>query len=122
MKAISGHLVLKGKKDYRDVAKVFPDVLTTFLQETDQMPEDEDVLKMFIQLNMAELQRNGKPEGYNRKGRMRLIFPLTRKEFYIRGMTRSSEVVRITEKISRILSKGGIDHEVEWNALSSIEE
>jgi len=122
MKAISGHLVLKGKKDYRDVAKVFPDVLTTFLQETDQMPEDEDVLKMFIQLNMAELQRNGKPEGYNRKGRMRLIFPLTRKEFYIRGMTRSSEVVRITEKISRILSKGGVDHEVEWNALSSIEE
>jgi CTP-dependent riboflavin kinase len=122
MKAISGHLVLKGKKDYRDVAKVFPEVLRTFLQETDQMPEDEDVLEMFIQLNMAELQRNGKPEGYNRKGRMRLVFPLTRKEFYIRGMTRSGEVVRVTEKISRILSKGGIDHEVEWNALSSIEE
>lgn len=122
MKATSGHLVLKGKKDYRDVAKVFPDVLRTFLQDTDQMPEDEDVLKMFIQLNMAELLRNGKPEGYNRKGRMRLVFPLTRKEFYIRGMTRSSEVVRVTEKISRILSKGGIDHEVEWDALSSIEE
>ncbi len=122
MKAISGHLVLKGKKDYRDVAKVFPDVLTTFLQETDQMPEDQDVLKMFIQLNMIELKRNGKPEGYNRKGRMRLIFPLTRKEFYVRGMTRSSEVVRVTEKISRILSKGGVDHEVEWNALSSVEE
>jgi hypothetical protein len=122
MKAISGHLVLKGKKDYRDVAKVFPEVLTTFLQETDQMPEDPDVLEMFIQLNMAELKRNGKPEGYNRKGRMRLIFPLTRKEFYIRGMTRSSEVVRITEKISRILSKGGVDHEVEWNVLTSVQE
>ncbi len=122
MKAISGHLVLKGKKDYRDVAKVFPEVLTTFLQETDQMPEDPDVLEMFIQLNTAELKRNGKPEGYNRKGRMRLIFPLTRKEFYIRGMTRSSEVVRITEKISRILSKGGVDHEVEWNVLSSVQE
>jgi hypothetical protein len=122
MKAISGHLVLKGKKDYRDVAKVFPEVLTTFLQETDQMPEDEEVLEMFIQLNIAELKKNVKPEGYNRKGRMRLIFPLTRKEFYIRGMTRSSEVVRVTEKISRILTKGGVDHEVEWNALSSIEE
>jgi hypothetical protein len=53
---------------------------------------------------------------------MRLVFPLNRKEFYIRGMTKSSEVVRITEKISRILSKGGVDHELEWNALSIIEE
>jgi len=122
MKATSGHFVLKNRKDYRDVSKVFPEVLTTFLEETDQMPEDEEVLQMFIHLNQAELQRNGKPEGYNRKGRMRLVFPLNRKEFYIRGMTKSSEVVRITEKLSKILSKGGVDHEVEWNALSSIEE
>jgi len=122
MKAISGHFVLKGRKDYRDIAKVFPEVLTTFLEETDQMPEDKEVLEMFIHLNQMELQRNSKPEGYNRKGRMRLIFPLTRKEFYVRGTASSSEVVRITEKVSKILSKGGVDHEVEWNALSSVEE
>jgi len=122
MKATSGHFVLKNRKDYRDVSKVFPEVLTTFLEETDQMPEDEEVLQMFIHLNQTELQKNSKPEGYNRKGRMRLVFPLTRKEFYIRGMTKSSEVVRITEKLSRILTKGGVDHEVEWNVLSSIEE
>lgn len=122
MKATSGHFVLKNRKDYRDIAKVFPEVLTTFLEESDQMPEDDDVLQMFIYLNLVELKRNGKPEGYNRKGRMRLVFPLSRKEFYIRGMTKSSEVVRITEKISKILSKGGVDHELEWNALSSIEE
>ena len=114
--------MLKGRKDYRDIAKVFPEVLTTFLEETDQMPEDKEVLEMFIHLNQMELQRNSKPVGYNRKGRMRLVFPLTRKEFYVRGMASSSEVVRITEKISKILSKGGVDHEVEWNALSSVEE
>jgi hypothetical protein len=122
MKATSGHFVLKNKKDYRDIAKVFPEVLTTFLEESDQMPEDDDVLQMFIHLNLVELRRNGKPEGYNRKGKMRLVFPLSRKEFYIRAMTKSSEVVRITEKISKILSKGGVDHELEWNALSIIEE
>ncbi len=122
MKATSGHFVLKNKKDYRDIAKVFPEVLTTFLEESDQMPEDDDVLQMFIQLNQVDLNKNGKPEGYNRKGRMRLVFPLNRKEFYIRAMTKSSEVVRITEKISKILSKGGVDHELEWNALSMIEE
>ena len=122
MKAISGHFVLKNKKDYRDIAKVFPEVLTTFLEETDQMPEDEEVLRMFIYLNQVELEQNAKPEGYNRKGRMRIVFPLTRKEFYIRGTARSSEVVRITEKISSILTKSGVDHEIEYNALSSVEE
>ncbi|HTY48026.1 MAG TPA: hypothetical protein VMB46_10245 [Methanomassiliicoccales archaeon] len=122
MKATSGHFVLKGKKDYRDIAPVFPEVLTTFLEETDQLPEDPEVLLMFIHLNQVELERNGKPEGYNRKGRMRMIFPLTRKEFYVRGTARSSEVVRVTERISRILNKNGVDHEVEWNALSSVEE
>ena len=122
MKAISGHFVLKNKKDYRDIAKVFPEVLTTFLEETDQMPEDDEVLRMFIYLNQVELEHNSKPEGYNRKGRMRIVFPLTRKEFYIRGMARSSEVVRITEKLSSILNKAGVDHEIEYNALSSVEE
>jgi hypothetical protein len=122
MKAISGHFVLKNKKDYRDIAKVFPELLTTFLEETDQMPEDEEVLRMFIYLNQVELEQNVKPEGYNRKGRMRIVFPLTRKEFYIRGTARSSEVIRVTEKISSILTKAGVDHEIEYNALSSVEE
>jgi hypothetical protein len=122
MKATSGHFVLKNKKDYRDIAKVFPEVLTTFLEETDQMPEDSEVLQMFIYVNQVDLDRNDKPEGYNRKGRMRLVFPLTRKEFYVRGMAKSSEVVRITEKLSKILAKGGVDHDIEWNALSTVEE
>lgn len=117
MKATSGHFVFKGRTDYVDLANVFPDLLRTFLEETDQMPDDEDVLNMFIYLNLVELEKNGKPEGYNRKGRMRLVFPLGRKEFYVRGNSRSSEVVRVAEKISRLLKKAAVDHDVEWNNL-----
>ncbi|MGD0057222.1 MAG: hypothetical protein ABSB83_05135 [Methanomassiliicoccales archaeon] len=122
MKATSGHFVLKKNVKYRDLVRVFPEVLTTFLEETDQVPEDEDVLKMFIYLNQVDLERNVKPEGYNRKGMMRLVFPLNRKEFYIRGNSRGSEVVRLSEKISRMLSKAKVDHEVEWDAILSAEE
>jgi hypothetical protein len=122
MKATSGHFVLKKNVKYKNLAKVFPEVLTTFLEETEQVPEDEDVLKMFIYLNQVDLERNVKPEGYNRKGKMRLVFPLNRKEFYIRGTSRGSEVVRLSEKISRMLAKAKVDHEVEWDALSSEEE
>jgi len=72
---------------------------------------------MFIQLNQSELERNQKPEGYNRKGRMRLVFPLDQKEFYIRGNSKSNEVVRISEKISRMLNGASVSHELEWNRL-----
>ena len=97
MKATSTHFVLKDKMDYKDLAPVFPDILKLFLVQTDQMPDDEEVLAMFIELNMNDLERNRKPEGYNRKGRMRLVFPTDRKEFYIRAMgktTRSPVWVR----------------------------
>lgn len=117
MKATSGHFVLEDDIDYKDLAPVFPEVLTTFLEETGQVPEDEDVLKMFIFLNQSELEKNRKPEGYNRKGRMRLVFPLDRKEFYIRGASKSNEVVRITEKLSRILKAAKVEHDLEWNRL-----
>jgi hypothetical protein len=122
MKASSGHFVLKEEIEYRDMTKVFPEVLTTFLTETEQVPEDADVMQMFIHLNIAELEMNKKPEGYNRKGRMRMVFPLGRKEFYIRGSAKSGEVVRISEKISKLLTKNGVKHDLEWNALSSFKE
>jgi len=117
MKATSGHFLLSDDVQYSDLAEVFPEVLTTFLKEIGQMPEDDDVLRMFIQLNQVELERNEKPEGYNRKGRIRLVFPLDSKGFYIRGISKNNEVVRISEKISRILKAASIKHELDWNRL-----
>ncbi|MCG7840704.1 MAG: hypothetical protein MIO87_02210 [Methanomassiliicoccales archaeon] len=121
MKASSGHFVLNDQVEYRDIAEVFPDVLKLFLEETDQVPEDAEIMNMFLHLNQVELLNNRKPEGYNRKGRMRLIFPMTRMEFYIKGSSKSGEVVRVTEKISKLLTRSGMDHELEWNALSCLE-
>ncbi|HSV42817.1 MAG TPA: hypothetical protein VLH13_05340 [Methanomassiliicoccales archaeon] len=122
MKASTGHFVLNEDVEYRDMVKVFPEVLTTFLEESNQLPEDDEVMQMFIHLNTIELQKNSKPEGYNRKGKMRMVFPLSRKEFYIRGSAKSGEVVRITEKLSKILNKGGVKHELQWDALSNRED
>jgi len=118
MKASSGHLVLSDSVEHQDMAGVFPEVLKLFLEETDQVPEDPEIMQMFIHLNMMDLEANRKPEGYNRKGRMRLIFPTNRKEFYVKGSSKSGEVVRVTEKISKLLTRNGVEHELEWNTLS----
>ena len=117
MKATSGHFVFGPEFQYQDLAGSFPEILRLFLAETDQMPDDEDVLQMFIYINQQALKKNEKPEGYNRKGRMRMIFPLGSNQFYLKSNIAGSEVVRLSEKVSKILIKDGVTHVLQWNAL-----
>lgn len=117
MKAETGHIKFAPTFKYRQLKDAFPELLTVFLQETDQMPEEKEILNMFIELNMMDLRANRKPEGYNRKGRMRLMFPIGSKEMYLSGNSSSTEVVRITERISKMLQKKGIKNTVEWDVF-----
>lgn len=115
MKVFSSHFVLKGKMDYKDLAPVFPEILKVFLEEIDQMPEEEDIFQMYIELNMMDLENNRKPEGYNRKGKIRMIFPSDRKEFYLKAFSKTTDLARITDKISAIMKSAGIKFEVLQN-------
>jgi hypothetical protein len=117
MKATSGHFIFNEDFQYSELAEPFPEILTAFLEETDQMPDDDDVLQMFIFLNQQALLKNEKPEGYNRKGRMRMVFPLGSNQFYIKSNVAGSDVVRLSEKISKMLTKAGVKHTLQWNAL-----
>jgi hypothetical protein len=121
MKTRSGHIIFPKKIKYSDLAPVFKDLLTKFLTETGQTPEDKEILKLFIEENTMELKKNKKPEGYNRNGApMRLIFPISDKvEFYVYGGGKSLEIMRVTELLSRILTKKRLKHEVKWDKLSS---
>jgi len=119
MKAETGHIIFKEKFKYKNLEDVFDDVMKAFLEETDQKPEDDEILQMFLRINMMDIEKNRKPEGYNRRGRMKMVFPLrkTKKELYIRADSKTTEVVRVTERLSKILKKGGIPHTVEWDKL-----
>lgn len=123
MKAESGHIIFKDKFKYKDLQDCFEEIMTVFLEETDQMPDEDEILQMFLKINMMDIEKNRKPEGYNRRGRMRLVFPLTKgkKQFYIRADSKTTEVVRITERLSKILKKAGIGHAVEWDKLQTIQ-
>ena len=121
MKTRSGHIIFPKKVQYKDLVPVFRDVLTKFLSETDQMPEDKEILNLFIEENAMELRSNRKPEGYNRNGaQILLIFPISdRVEFFIYGGGKSLEIMRVTELLSRILTKKRLKHEVKWDKLAS---
>ena len=124
MKAQTGHIVFKGQFRYKNLSKPFEDLLKAFLEETDQMPDEDEIFQMFLRLNMMDLEKNRKPEGYNRRGRMRLVFPLVqdRKEMYVRADSKTAVVVRVTERISKILKKAGVNHSVEYDQLKTLGE
>jgi len=123
MKAETGHIVFKEKFKYKDLQDCFEEVLKAFLDETDQMPDEDEILQMFMRINMMDIEKNRKPEGYNRRGRMKLVFPLTkgRRQLYLRADSKTTEVVRITERLSKMLKKAGIPHTVEWDKLQIIQ-
>ena len=122
MKAESGHIVFKEKFKYKDLEDVFEEVLKTFLEETDQMPDEDEILQMFLRLNMMDIEKNRKPEGYNRRGRMRLVFPICdgTKQFYVRADSKTTETVLITERLSKLLKKAGVPHTIEWDKLQLV--
>jgi len=124
MKAESGHIIFKEKFKYKDLQGCFEEIMKVFLEETDQMPDEDEILQMFLKINMMDIEKNRKPEGYNRRGRMRLVFPLTKgkKQFYVRADSKTTEIVRITERLGRILKKARIPHTIEWDKLQTIEQ
>jgi hypothetical protein len=120
MKVTSVHFILGGKTPYKDLAPAFPDILKMFLIETAQVPDDEEIMLMFIELNMADLERNMKPEGYNRKGRMKMVFPMDKKEFYIKATGKGVDVIRVGERISEMLSASGVQYKTTNNDIPEL--
>ncbi len=123
MKAESGHIIFKDKFKYKDLQKCFEELMKAFLDETDQMPDEDEILQMFLKINMMDIEKNRKPEGYNRRGRMKMVFPLTRgkKQFYIRADSKTAETVRISERLSKILKKAGVAHTIEYDKLLTLQ-
>ena len=104
------HFVLKGKSDYKDLAPEFQDVLTAALTVADQVPEEVE-MTMIVQLNLGDLELNRKPEGYLRRARIRMVFPIGRKEFYFQSY--NSKLVnlnKVRDRVSAILDDAGIKY------------
>jgi len=115
MKATSTHFVLEKGSDYKDLAPVFEDILTILLEEIEQVPEDEEIMGMFIEQNLSDLNSNRKPEGYNRKGRIRLVFPMDRKEFYLKTYSKNADLAGLSDRISSMLKEANVKFSVLQN-------
>ena len=119
MRAHSGHIRFDRSVTWKKLLPPFRPLFTKFLEESGQMPEDPEVLAVLLEENLRDLRRNRKPEGFNREGPLRLIFPITSRavEFYVYARGKSVEVARVTETLSRLLAKHRLKHTVDWDRM-----
>jgi hypothetical protein len=118
MRARSGHIKFDKKVKWKNLTGAFRPLFLKFLEETQQMPEDAESLDVLIEENLRDLRSNRKPEGYNREGLMRMIFPISNQvEFYVYGRGKTIEVAHVTEQLSRVLQKYRLKHTIEWDQL-----
>jgi len=119
----SGHIVFDRSVTWRKLVPVFRPLFLKFLEESEQMPQDPEILTVLLEENLRDLKANRKPEGYNREGTMRMIFPISEKvEFYVYSRTKPTDVVRVAEQLSRVLQKYRLRHGIEWDRLRAFAE
>ena len=124
MRSTTGHIIFPKKMKYKDLVPIYKDLYMRFLTETEQVEEEEDRNHMLVRLNLLDLENNRKPEGHNRNCRTKMIFPITNGnvQFYIKGNSKTSEVTKVTESISRLLSDNDVKHDVEWDKLRYLQK
>jgi len=123
MRARSGHIKFDKKVKWKNLVSAFRPLFLKFLEETQQLPEDAESVEVLVEENLRDLRSNRKPEGYNRDGIMRMIFPISdRVEFYLYGRGKTIEVARVTEQMSRVLQKYRLKHTIEWDQLKLFAE
>ncbi len=103
------HFILKGRSSYKDLAPVFGNILKFCLKTVDQMPEEEE-MEMILRINLDDLERDRKPEGYLRKARIRIVFPMDRKEFYVQSYNaKLVDLGLLANHIKSVLTEAGIE-------------
>ncbi len=118
MRVHSGHIRFDRSVTWKKLVPAFRPLLLKFLEESGQMPVDTEILGVLVEENLRDLRADRKPEGFNREGSMRMIFPISKGlEFYVYSKTKTTEVTRVTEQLSRVLQKYRLKHTVEWDKL-----
>jgi len=118
MRARSGHIKFDKKVKWKNLVPAFRSLFLKFLEETQQLPEDMESVDVLIEENLRDLRNNRKPEGFNREGAMRMIFPISDQvELYLYSRGKVLEVARVTEQMSRVLQKYRLKHTIEWDQL-----
>ena len=104
MKNLSGHIYFDDSFNWKSLEKVFPLIFDEIAEKGKQTQEEIQHDQVRLELNMREIREGKKPLGYNSENsKLKLIFPIDKKEMIIIRNYPSEDIAEITEKIAKIL-------------------
>jgi len=121
MQYFSGHVIFRGKFNYASLSPHIRRIIELFLEFSGQkaMVQREGRLDLLVYMNRRDLMKGRKPEGVNRENaKMRLLFPLHRKEIALISDVPNPKVRDATNAIVEYLKSKGFNVEVRWNDLT----
>lgn len=121
MQYFSGHIIFRGKFNYASLSPHIKRIIELFLELSGQktMVQREGRLELLVYLNRRDLMKGRKAEGVNRENaKMRLLFPLHRKEISLISDVPNNKVRDATNAIAEYLKSKGFKVEVKWNDLT----
>ncbi len=119
MKIRSAHFIFAPSVTYADLKPIYPELYRTFLKESEQMPEDEAAVEIWIDRDMKDLAKNKKPEGFLKQNSIKMVFPIRDGfvEFYIYYKVRTQDIYRIADAIDRVLKKSGLEYQKKYDKM-----
>lgn len=118
MKNWSGHFVFDPSFQWKDLEKAFPSIWEILENESKGNQEETQMDQINVELNLDEIRKNSKPMGFIRDGaRVRLVFPVDRKEMIIFRGVPSESIRELSEQIGKILKAKKIKYTLNYDKM-----
>ena len=118
-KVRSAHFIFDESVKYSDFVPIYPELFRKFLEISNQLPEDETLVDIWIERDMKELKKGKKPEGFLKQNAVKMVFPVRedRVEFYIYLKVKTEEIPLIASKLERTLKKAKLKYTIEYDKM-----
>ena len=118
-KVRSAHFIFDESVKYADLVQIYPELFRKFLEISNQMPEDENMVEIWIERDMTALKKGKKPEGFLKQNGIKMVFPIRDGyiEFYIYMKIKNEEIPEMATKLERILKKAKLSYSVEYDKM-----
>ncbi len=118
MKNWSGHFIFDPSFQWKDLEKAFPSIWEIVENESKGNQEETQMDQINVELNLDEIRKNSKPMGFIRDGaRVRLVFPVDRKEMIIFRGVPSESIRELSEQIGKILKAKKIKYTLSYDKM-----
>ena len=122
-KVRSAHFIFDESVKYSDLVEIYPQLFREFLEASRQVPEDPNLVEMWIERDLNDMKKGKKPEGFLKQNAIKMVFPIRddRVEFYIYFKVKNEEIPAIASRLDKVLKKSKLKYSIEYDRMKRFE-